>query len=58
LAITQSQLREAYVSSIVAIIIGVVLAGATIAGVATSVGSHSHHGSTTPVANVALYGSR
>jgi hypothetical protein len=46
------------VSSIVALIIGIVLAGATIAGVATSVGSHGHHSSTNPVANVKLYGSR
>jgi hypothetical protein len=58
LAINQSQSREAFVSSIVALIIGIVLAGATIAGVATSIGSHGHHSSTNPVANVALYGSR
>jgi hypothetical protein len=40
------------------VIIGLLLAGATIAGVAASVGDHHHHGSANPVPNAKLYGSR
>jgi hypothetical protein len=45
------------VSTIVAIIVGVVLAGATIAGVTKSVTDHGHHSTGTPAAAVKLYGS-
>jgi len=46
------------VSTAVAVIVGFVLAAATIAGVAKSVTDHGHHGTGTPAASVQLYGSR
>jgi hypothetical protein len=45
------------VSTIVAIIVGVVLAGATIAGVASSLSNH-HNRPAASTSNVKLYGSR
>jgi hypothetical protein len=48
---------EVRVSTIVAVIVGVALAAATIAGVTKSVTDHGHHSSSTPVNNAALYGS-
>jgi hypothetical protein len=46
------------VSTAVAVIIGFVLAAATIAGVAKSVTDHGHHSTGSPAASVKLYGSR
>jgi hypothetical protein len=48
---------EVRVSTIVAVIVGVVLAAATITGVAKSVSDHGHHSTGTPAAAVTLYGS-
>jgi hypothetical protein len=45
------------VSTIVAIIVGVVLAGATIAGVTSSLANH-HNRPAASTSNVTLYGSR
>jgi hypothetical protein len=49
---------EVRVSTIVAVIVGVVLAAATIAGVTKSVTDHGHHSTGTPANSVALYGSQ
>jgi hypothetical protein len=46
------------VSTVVAVIIGVVLLAATIAGVSKSVSDHGHHSTGTPAAAVVLYGSK
>jgi hypothetical protein len=45
------------VSTLVALIVGVVLAGATVAGVASSLTNH-HNRPAASTANVQLYGSR
>lgn len=45
-------------STAVALIVGVVLAAATIAGVTKSVTDHGHHSTGSTTANVTLYGSR
>jgi hypothetical protein len=45
------------VSTIVAIIVGVVLAGATVAGVTSSLTNH-HNRSAASTSNVQLYGAR
>jgi hypothetical protein len=45
------------VSTIVAVIVGVVLAGATIAGVTSSL-TNNHNRPAASTSNVALYGSR
>jgi hypothetical protein len=45
------------VSTIIAVIVGVVLAGATVAGVTSSLTNH-HNRPAASTANVAVYGSR
>lgn len=48
---------EVRVSTAVAVIVGVILAAATIAGVTKSVTDNGQHSTGTPAAHVVLYGS-